>query len=175
MKIKSSLIFLIFLFIASLFINSCSVGALVNVKASDIEYPISHTDNFIAQNESLINRTQYNVQKEFSFSFTKWGVSSVIDIEREEDISKELNNIIKKNNGDAIVDLTISVSNPPINGFTFFTKVMSLWGALIFTPLTIIEPSRDYAIIAASSIVLYIFTPAAADIKIEGKVVKLLE
>ena len=110
-----------------------------------------------------------------SFSFTKWGVSSVIDIEREEDISKELNNIIKKNNGDAIVDLTISVSNPPINGFTFFTKVMSLWGALIFTPLTIIEPSRDYAIIAASSIVLYIFTPAAADIKIEGKVVKLLE
>lgn len=169
MKIKSLLIFVNIVFI----ISNCSVGVLVNVKAPDIEYPVSHTDNFIAADGGIIDNTQYKIQKEFSFSTTKWGVSSIIDIEREEDISNELNKIIRKNNGDAIVDLTVSVSNPPVNGLTFFTKVVSLWGALIFTPLTIIEPSRDRAIIAASSIVLYMFTPAAAEIKIEGKVVKL--
>lgn len=163
------------LFISFMLCTACSVGALVNIKADKIEHPVSHTNNFYAPNGTLIESDGYEIQKEFSFTFTKWGVSSVIDIEREEDISDELNDIISENDGDAIVDLTVSVANSPANGFTFFTKVTSLWGALIFTPLAIIDSSRDYAIIAAGSAIVYIFTPAAADIKIEGKVVKILK
>ena len=40
---------------------------------------------------------------------------------------------------------------------------------------SLIRRNGDYAIIAAGSAVVYIFTPAAADIKIEGKVVKILK
>jgi len=175
MNNKSSLIYITVLLISSLYIGGCSVGALVNVKAPEITHPVSHTDNFYTANGELIKDAQYKVLEPFSFTFTKWGVASIIDIERDADISDELNKLIKKNEGDAIVNLTVSVSNPPINGFTFFTKVVSLWGSLIFIPLTIAEPSRDYAIIAASSVVLYIFTPAAAEINVKGKVVKILE
>ena len=155
--------------------TACSVGALVNIKARKIEHPVSHTNNFYDPAGRLIGSDEYSIQKEFSITFTKWGISSLIDIEREEDISDDLNDIITENDGDAIVDLTVSVANSPINGFTFFTKVISFWGAAIFTPLAIIESSRDYAFIAAGSILIYIFTPAAADIKLEGKVVKIIK
>lgn len=173
MKNRTAIILSNFLLWGSVLLNSCSVGALVNLKAEHIEYPISHTSNFYALNDSLITQDQYTVLKDFSLSFTKWGVSSVIDIEREEDISGELNDLVRKNNGDAIVDLTVSAGNSPLNGLSFFTKIVSFWTALIATPLTIAEPSRDHAIIAGSAILLYVFTPAAAEIKLDGKVVKL--
>jgi hypothetical protein len=174
MKTISGIIFLNVVAVCFVFINGCSVGALVNVKAIDMDYPVSHTNNFYSKSDSLVKLNHYEVQNEFSFSFTKWGVAFPLDIKREEDISKKLNNIIEKNNGDAIVDLSVSVSNPAINGFTFFIKTISFWTALVATSLTIKESSGDHAIIATSSIALYLFTPAAADIKIEGKVVKLL-
>ena len=173
MNNRSLSIFISVLLLVFLYNSGCSVGALVNIKAPDITHPVSHTDNFYTPDGELITNEQYKVIDLFSFNFTKWGVASVIDIEREEDISDKLNDLIKKNNADAIVNLTISVSDPPINGLTFFTKVLSLWGSLIFIPLTIAEPSRDYAIVAASSVILYIFTPAAADINVKGKVIRI--
>ena len=143
------------------------------MKAPEITHPVSHTDNFYNNEGQLITAKHYEVIKPFSFSFTKWGVSSIIDIEREADISDELNDLMDKNKGDAIVDLVISVSDAPINGLTFFTKVVSFWGSLIFIPLTIADPTNEKAVIAASSLVVYIFTPAAADVKVEGKVIRI--
>jgi len=169
------LLFAAFLSFTVLLISSCSVGALVNIKAQEITHPVSHTDNFYSTDGNLITPNQYEVIEPFSFSFTKWGVSSIIDIEREADISDELNDLIEENNGDAIVNLIISVSDAPVNGLTFFTKALSFWGSLIFIPLTIAEPSSERAIIAASSVAVYIFTPAAADIKVEGKVIKIIK
>ncbi len=175
MKTISGKIFLNVIFGCFLFISNCSVGALVNIKAVDIDYPISHTNSFYSKNDSLNNAGQYKVLKEFSFSFTKWGVASLIDIEREEDISTELNKFIEKNNGDAIINLTISVSNPAINGFTFFIKSVSFWTTLVATSLAITESSGSHAMVAAGSLGLYLYTPAAVDIKVEGQVVKLLK
>lgn len=174
MNSKTSIILFSFLLVISISLNSCSVGALVNIKAPEITHPVSHTNNFYTRAGELITHNQYEVIKSFSFSFTKWGVSSVIEIEREADISDDLNDLISDNNGDAIVELTISVGNSPANGFTFFTKMVSFWGSLIFIPLAIIETSSEYAVIGASSAVLYIFTPAAADINVKGKVVKII-
>lgn len=163
----------VLVFALLLFLYSCSVGVLVNIKAQEITHPVSHTDNFYTPAGELITKGEYEVIKPFSLTFTKWGISGIIEIDREEDISDDLNRLIDKNKGDAIVELTISVSDPPVNNLTFFTKMVSLWGSLIFIPLTAIEPSRENAIIAASSVILYIFTPGAADINIEGKVVKI--
>lgn len=175
MNNKKTFLLFSLLCIASFFINSCSVGALVNIKAADITHPVSHSNNFYTTEGQLITDTQYEVVKPFSFTFTKWGVSSIIDIDREEDISDDLNELIRKNNGDAIVDLTIAVSDSPLNGFTFFVKVISFWSSVIFIPVTVVEPTSEHAIIAASSLVVYVFTPAAADINVKGKIVKIRE
>ena len=174
MNNKISILLLSFLLVASFFLNSCSVGALVNIKAPDITHPVSHTNNFYTSDGELITQNQYEVIKSFSYNFTKWGVSSIIEIDREADISDDLNDLISDNNGDAIVELTISVGNSPANGITFFTKVISFWGSLIFIPLAIIETSTEYALIGAGSAVIYIFAPAAADINVKGKVVKII-
>jgi hypothetical protein len=172
---NKSLITFFSLLSALLLFYGCSVGVLVNIKAPEISHPVSHTDNFYTAQGELITEGEYEVIKPFSFTFTKWGIHSIIEIDREVDISDDLNRIINKNKGDAIVELTISVSDPPVNDLTFFTKMVSLWGSLIFIPLTIAEPSNDYAIIAASSVVVYIFTPGAADINVDGKVVKIVK
>ncbi len=173
---KSKILFLLLSLAGYLLINGCSVGAKVKLNAANIEYPVSQTNSFYTANNRLILPGQYEVEEEFSFTFTKWGVSSPIEIKSEEDISNRLNAIIQQHNGDAIVDLTISVHNPPVrNGLLWFTKTVAFWTALIFTPLTLIEPKSDHAIIAASSIGLYMFTPATAIIKVEGKVVRLIE
>ncbi|MEX2603732.1 MAG: hypothetical protein WD361_06000 [Gracilimonas sp.] len=154
----------------------CSVGAQVSINAAHVNSPVSQTNSFYTQNDKLILTDHYEVVESFSHTFTKWGVSSIINIRNEEDISEKLNSIIAKHDGDGIVDLTISVNNPPfINGMMWFTKTVALTAALISIPATIIEPKRGYALTAAGSSVVYLFTPAAAEIKIEGKVVRLLD
>lgn len=159
-----------------LFIDGCTVGARVKLSAASVEFPVSQTNSFYTANNHLVLPTQYEVQREFSFTFTKWGVSSPVEIRSKADISDKLNAIIRQDNGDAIVDLTISVSNPPVrNGLLWFTKAMALWTALISIPLTIIEPKTTHAVIAASATAVYLFIPAAAVIKVEGKVVRVIK
>ena len=167
------LISILIIFQSTLFLTGCSVGALVKVKAPQLLYPVSHTDSFYSANGILIQKNQYKVNKEFSFSITRWGVALPFDIERSADISKELSRIIERNKGDAIIDLKVSVSNPPINGFMLFVKTVSFWTALAGAVLTITEPSPSNAFIAAGSVLLYMFTPAAADISFAGKVVQI--
>jgi len=173
MKNWYKIVFLVVIFICiSLILNGCYVGARVNLTASHCEIPVSYTDNFYDSDYNLVGPEDYEIQEEFTYEFTKWGITSPLNIESEEDISKILNERIKKNNADAIVDLQVSVSSSPLNGFFLFTKVLSLWGGLISTPLFISDPSTEYAVVAASSILVYLFTPAASYIRVEGKVVK---
>lgn len=158
------------------FLQGCSVGAKVHINASNVEYPVSQTNSFYTPNNQLIITDEYEILEEFSFTFTKWGVSSLINIQSEEDISNQLNRLIKEHNGDAIVDLTIAVYNPPFrNGILWFTKTVALSAALITFPIAIIEAKAGYAVTGAGSAAVFLFTPAAADIKVEGKVVRLLE
>lgn len=158
---------------ALLFI-SCSVGTKVQIKADQMEYPVSQSNSFYSADDQLTLTDNYEILDDFSITFTKWGVSSIINIHSHEDISDRLNKIIEEQNGDAIIDMTISVYNPPVrNGLLLFAKTVALSAVLIATPITIIKPSRESVIIAGSSGLLYLFTPAAADIRVEGKVVRV--
>ncbi|MGN8224483.1 hypothetical protein [Gracilimonas sp. BCB1] len=104
-------------------ISGCSVGAKIAVSAFDVQYPVSQTSSFYDSQNQLKTEADYEPVKDFNFTFTKWGVSSMIEIRNSEDISNRLNNIIEKNGGDAIVDLQISVNNPAgKNGLLWFTK-----------------------------------------------------
>jgi hypothetical protein len=173
MKNSRKINFLIVILICiSLILNGCYVGARVNVTASHCDFPVSYTNNFYDSDYNLVGPGEYEIRAEFSLEFTKWGITSPLNIESEKDISDKLNYIIKENNADAIVDLQVSVSSSSLNGFFLFAKTISFWVALIAIPVLISDPSTDNAVVAAGSIVVYLFTPAVSHIKIEGKVVK---
>jgi hypothetical protein len=175
MKKNNISVFLIALSISfSLILSGCYVGSRVTVEASDCDFPVSFTESLYDSDYNLIGEEDYEIKKEFSFNFSKWGTSWPLNIESDKDISKKLNDIIIKNGGDAIVDLQVSVSSSDVNGFFLFTKVISLWGAIIGTSVLISDGSGEAGLVAASSIAVYLLSPAAANVKVEGKVVLLL-
>ncbi|MCA1802126.1 MAG: hypothetical protein LC662_06675 [Rhodothermaceae bacterium] len=163
------------LFPGILFLDGCSVGATVTVSAQKVHYPVSFTDSFYSPDNQLVLRGQYEALKDFSFTFTKWGVSSWIEIRNSEDISRRLNQIIENENGDAITNLKISVNNPPVrNWVLWFSKVITITSAAIFTLLALSESDHQpkYMAIAAGSVIVALFTPAVVDIKVEGTVIQ---
>ena len=164
---------LIVLICCGLVFGGCSVGTKVTVNAPDVSYPVSQTSSFYAPNDELIAEGDYELLDTFSLTFRKWGVTGVINIKSEADISARLDEIIQEQGGDAIVDLKISVHSPNLNSFLWFTKVVAFMTAIIATPITLAEPSPTGAYVSSGSALVYLFTPAAADIKIDGRVVKL--
>jgi outer membrane murein-binding lipoprotein Lpp len=162
--------------LAGVLTSGCSVGAKIAVSASDVQYPVSQTNSFYSQHNHLITEDQYEALKEFGFTFTKWGVSSMVELKNSEDISNRLNKIIEKHDGDAIVNLRISVNNPTgKNGLLWFSKTLTVTSSVLFTFLAISDPQPEFTAIAIGSTVVALFTPAAADILVEGTVVRITE
>lgn len=156
--------------------SGCSVGAKVAVTAREVEHPVSYTHSFYNSDDELVLSNDYEELTDFSFTFTKWGVSSWIEIQNSEDISNRLNKIIEKENGDAITNLKISINNPSgKNGLLWFSKVITISASALFTFLAITDDEHrpGFAGIAAGSTLAALFTPAAVDIKVEGTVVKI--
>lgn len=171
-----SLPLLVIFLLSGVLFSGCSVGAKITVTASEIEHPVSQTSSFYNQQDQLLTEEQYETIKNFDFTFTKWGVSSLIEIENSEDISKRLNRIIEKNNGDAIVNLRISVNNPAgKNGLLWFSKTITTTASVLFSFLAISDPKPEFTAIAAGSTAAALFTPAAADIRVQGTVVRITE
>ncbi|MCK4560683.1 MAG: hypothetical protein KAV45_12935 [Calditrichia bacterium] len=174
MKNKNELFFILLIIVCAVFfISGCYVVAKVNIHASDLEYPVSYTDSFYDDQFKTTYPGTYTIIEEFSIEFTKWSLSFPINTESDEDISKKLNEIIKKNNGDGIVELKITVSDSPINSLTLFTKIVSFWGLIAGTASLLADGTKDAAILAGCSLAIYLLSPAAANINIEGKVVKI--
>ncbi len=156
--------------------SGCSVGAKIAVSASNVQYPVSQTSSFYDNQNQLKTDSEYEPVKDFNFTFTKWGISSMIEIKNSEDISNRLNKIIEKHDGDAIVNLRISVNNPAgKNGLLWFSKTLTTTASVLFTFLAISDPQPEFAAIAVGSTGIALFTPAAADIKVEGTVVRIAD
>lgn len=173
MKTKFRQTLLLFLLLNTFSFNGCWVAAKVDVKAPTIAFPVSYSDTFYSQKDSLITADKYQIKESFKLSFSKWAVGFPLNLGREADISNTLNTLIDKNEADAIVNLTIAVSNPEANVFFLFTKILSFFSSMVFIPITIADPSIENGLIAATSLAIYLFSPARADIEIQGQVVKL--
>jgi hypothetical protein len=52
-------------------------------------------------------------------------------------------------------------------------KTISFWGLIAGTAALLSDGSKNAAVFAGGSLAVYLLTPAAANITIEGKVVKL--
>lgn len=158
-----------------LFFASCSVGLQVNMEANYLDYPVSHTSSVYAPDGTLYMETDLEPIENFSFEFKKWGVSSIFEIQANEDVSDQLNELIESRGGDAIVDFKISSRNTGTNSFMLFLKSTALVGAAVTTPFAISEKSAGLASLAAGSLITYLFTPGHVEIKMEGTVVKFAE
>jgi hypothetical protein len=159
----------------SIAIAGCSVGATVNLEAPTVGYPVSMTSSFHTSDHRLVVPGRYEVLDRFSFTFTKWGVASDITIEGDEDLSTRLDAIVERHGGDAIVDMRISVRNPARNGFLLMVKSVAIASTLITVPLFVISPDLTTGLVALGSIGVYAFTPAAALIRVDGTVVRMVE
>jgi hypothetical protein len=155
-------------------ISGCSVGSKVNLKAENLNYPVSQSSSIYLPNGEFINQDNYELITDFSYNFRKWGISTV-NIQSTEDISDQLNSIIQEKGGDGIVNLDISMRNTGTNSMMVFVKSVALIGSVIATAVTFSQPSAESTAFAGGSILTYIFTPANVDIEISGTVVKFIE
>ena len=151
----------------------CSVGAKVNIEAQDLQYPVSQSPSLYAPSGDFLDEVNYESISNFRFNFKKWGISS-INVNSNVDISQQLNQIIAEKDGDAIVNLEISMRNTGTNSFMVFIKSVALMGSIIATGVTVSQPTSDSAAFAAGSIITYLLTPANVDIEISGTVVKFI-
>jgi hypothetical protein len=173
MKTKYQFLFLLLIIgCLIIFINGCYVSARVNLQASQTDYPVSFSENLYNDKWELVSPSYYTVIDEFSFSFTKWSLTFPINTTSNEDISQQLDEIIKRNNGDGIVGLKITAEESPVNSLTLVTKIFSLLGLLGGTLALISDGSQDALILTTASLAIYLLSPAAANITVEGKVVK---
>lgn len=100
------------------------VGGSKTVKAENLEYPASLTESIYDKDMNIINNKDYVVVHSFEFSTTKWATLwGLISLSGSLDISKDLNDIIKDNNGDAIVNLKIGSHLPLYNACNLITIV----------------------------------------------------
>lgn len=162
-----------FILCSCIFFVSCTVGLNTKIKANTLSAPVSFSETMYTNKMQIADSTKFQRINSFSFEFTKWGISTPLNIGSDKDISRELNQIITKNGGDAILDLKISVKNSGVNYFLLVPKVLSLWTGVVAISLLASGESADNAIVAASSVIIYLFTPAKANIKVQGVVVKL--
>ena len=98
------------------------VGGSKTVKADNLEYPASFSESIYDQDMNTITNKNYVVVHSFEYSVTKWSTLwGLISLSGAMDISSDLNNIIKENNGDAIVNLKIGSHLPLYNACNLIT------------------------------------------------------
>jgi len=126
--------------ILALVFSSCyfKTGGPIDVKADDLEYPVSLTKAIFDENYKP-NTSNYTVVKSFSFTRTSWfwhwtanpgNETEIHKLSEDPDISKDLNDLIKASNGDAIVNLKIVPEVPLYDNVIATLSVLNLYAYL---------------------------------------------
>ncbi|MBO6536780.1 MAG: hypothetical protein JJ966_11180 [Balneolaceae bacterium] len=164
--------FLIFIFLITGF--GCSVGTKLSIEANSLKYPISQSPSVFLRDGELANENEYEYVTDFSYDFKKWG-NSTLNIQSDVDISNQLNEIIEENNGDAIVNLEVSMRNTSANSIMLFVKSIALMGSMISAAVTVSEPTLESSAFTGGFIATYLFTPANIDVQISGTVIRFVD
>ena len=76
MKNHSKIIITTVFVIVNIFLNNgCYVGSRVSLTASHCNFPVSYTNNFHDSTNTVIYFEDYEILEEFTYEFTKWGIS----------------------------------------------------------------------------------------------------
>ncbi len=113
-----ALFYLIALLMCLLLLSSCAGGRMA-INAKQAEFPISATPYLHTSSGETTN--SYQTLTHFKTSFSRWSVFwTIIPFSAyEKDVSMELDNLIKKHEGNAIVNLT---AKPDLHALNLFLQ-----------------------------------------------------
>lgn len=156
---------------------SCT-GARINLKADNLKYPVSMSEGMYDERLKLVSDNYgYEIVDEFSFSVSRvttfWSLLSFgfISLGSDEDISAEINKLVKEKGGDGVVDLQVSK-----NGLFTFTNILTgAASGLAFTLGGLVyatgKKSEDKTV-GRNLMVVSLVMPGAMQLFVSGKVVK---
>jgi hypothetical protein len=111
----------------------------------------------------------------FSISFSGWSVGSPLSPNPRQDISDDLNAIVKDRGGNGITRLSIRAANNPVNYATMFLKGVA-WIGLVVGAAELLgdKPNKMESVITIGlSAAGVLFLPTAGDFVVEGMVVRI--
>jgi len=93
-------------------ISAGCAGGRMQAQADDLDYPVSLSKALFDKKGKVVIPTEDQKVEHFSLSLPKWTIfwSLVPLSDPDHDLSKELQSIIERSGGDAIVNLTVETS-----------------------------------------------------------------
>jgi hypothetical protein len=152
---------------------SCSVGTKVMVESAFLEYPVSQSSIVYVPDGRTLDANSYQEITDFSYRFKRWG-NSTLNIDPHVDLSGELNQIVEKSRGNAIVNLEISTRNTASNSIMLFLKSVAILGTAFGGVLSVTEPTIGSVGFTAASFATYLLIPANLDVEVRGTIIKIL-
>ncbi|MBI3005663.1 MAG: hypothetical protein HYY49_09660 [Ignavibacteriales bacterium] len=152
----------------------CYTGAEFTLGAPSLEKPVSMSQFVHDPELNVLGPGDYDEVNGFVMSFSGWSFGWPLSPHPEKDFTERLNDVVRQNDGDGIVNLRISAGNNPLNSVTMFIKGVS-WFVLVGGSLVLLSYSPDKAEIAplvAGSIVTILFLPTGAEFTVKGTVVR---
>ncbi len=115
---KSQILLLIALLLM-LLLCSCA-GGRVRLNATQSQYPISGTRFVHNQEGEVLSESDYTVIKKFDLQYSRWSIlwTMIPFSPYDVDISKDMDSLIVANNGDAIINVTMTPKAHPLTNFT---------------------------------------------------------
>ena len=85
-------------------------GGDMYIQANGLDYPVSTTQGMFDSTYNLLSEENFSVIDTVDFTVSKWHILwTAIPLDKDPDISAELNAAIGRRNGDGIINLKVSV------------------------------------------------------------------
>ena len=165
----------IFLPALLIILPGCYAGSNFTIGASSLAQPVSFSEAIHNDSLQVAGPGDYTELGQFSLSFTEWSFGAPLSPNPSTDISKLLNDIVKKKGGNGITHLSVTVANSPVNFFSMVFRGLS-YTALVIGGISLLDNKSDKltaAEVVAGSLAGVLLLPAAAHFTLEGTVVKV--
>ena len=91
-------------------VAGCTGGKMV-IKADKVNFPVSMTTGVYDKDFKLLSMNNYTIVHSFTFTKHRWSICNTwIPLSANPNISEDLNNLVTKNGGDAIVNLKFATT-----------------------------------------------------------------
>jgi hypothetical protein len=155
--------------------TGCYTGSQFTLEAPHLDQPVSMTASIHNNELQVLGPGGYEELGWFSISCSGWSVGSPLSPNPRQDISDELNAIVKERGGNGITRLSIRAANNPVNYVTMFFKGIA-WVGLVVGAAELFgdRPNKTESVITIGlSAAGILFLPTAGDFTIEGMVVRI--
>ena len=93
-----------FLLLGAIMMCGCASSRII-FTAKKANFPVSMSESFYDNDYNLLRKGDYEIVHRFSLKYSKFTINSIFPAKRV-DLSEKFSDLVKKYNGDAIVNLT---------------------------------------------------------------------